>query len=126
MRNRTPLCGAAGSRGGLWSDQPSARNWAWGDANPVAAEGRYPVAKVAFGPIYGSGCPAFGACACGGATTLAAEASCQLGQLATNDIPITAYLFDGYGWSKANSSETSTCTVRTAAPGIWVTGSSGG
>src|SRR5262245_37610807 len=61
---------------------------------------RHPIARAVFGPWYGSGCPDFGTCGCDGATTLAGEASCQLGHLAASDIPVTTYLFDGTAWSK--------------------------
>ncbi len=97
---------ACGTGGGAPATGPSALP----AATPAPADNRYPVAKVAFGPIYGSGCPDFGACGCGDAKTLAEEASCQLDHLVSSDIPVTGYLFDGYGWSKANSSLTDTCT----------------
>lgn len=70
----------------------------------------HPIHHAAFGPIYGSGCPDWGACGCGGATTLAQEFSCQLDQLARHDVPVTAYLFDGNAWSARNSAETNGCT----------------
>jgi hypothetical protein len=66
--------------------------------------------RAAFGPIYGSGCPANGACGCSGAKDLAEEFACQLDRLAANDIPITAYLFDGSAWSQGSSSPDNTCT----------------
>lgn len=62
-----------------------------------------PVHHAIFGPWYGSGCPLFGNCGCGNATDAAAEASCQLSHLASNDIPISVYLFDGGAWSEAGS-----------------------
>jgi hypothetical protein len=64
---------------------------------------------AAFGPIYGSGCPEWGACACGAARGLAEEFECQLDRLAAHDIPVTAYLFDGQAWSHAGSSAVNTC-----------------
>jgi len=66
----------------------------------------HPMHPAAFGLIYGSGCPEFGGCGCGNATTMADEFSCQLGQLAANDIPVTAYLFDGGGWSVRGDGDT--------------------
>jgi hypothetical protein len=70
----------------------------------------HPIHHAALGPIYGSGCPDFGACGCGGATTLAEEFSCQLDYLAANDIPISAYLFDGSAWSQRSSASDNECT----------------
>lgn len=69
----------------------------------------HPMHRAAFGPIWGSGCPAFGACGCGRATGAAEEFTCQLGRLAQADIPITAYLFDGSAWSRAGSDARSGC-----------------
>jgi hypothetical protein len=69
----------------------------------------HPIHHAIFGPWYGSGCPAFGDCACGGATDLAGESSCQLDHLASNDIPIAVYLFDGTAWSEG-ATEGGTCT----------------
>jgi hypothetical protein len=63
----------------------------------------HPIHHASFGPWYGSGCPDFGACGCGGATNLAEEASCQIEHLAANDIPISVYLFDGGAWSQTSS-----------------------
>jgi len=77
----------------------------------VDPHGRYhSMHRAAFGPIYGSGCPAFGACGCGAAKDLAEEFNCQLDRLADADIPITAYLFDGSAWSRARSDATNACT----------------
>jgi hypothetical protein len=76
-----------------------------------ASAARYhPMHRAAFGPIYGSGCPEWGACGCGGARDLASEFECQLDQLAAHDIPITAYLFDGHAWSRTGSDAVNTCT----------------
>jgi hypothetical protein len=71
---------------------------------------RRPIAKAAFGPWYGSGCPDNGGCGCGGATTLDQEFQCQIGKLREYDIPITTYLFDGTAWSFGDSSGTSQCS----------------
>ena len=77
----------------------------------VDPHGRYhPMHRAGFGPIYGSGCPAFGDCGCGAARDLAEEFNCQLDHLDDADIPITAYLFDGSAWSRAGSDATNTCT----------------
>jgi hypothetical protein len=75
------------------------------DDFPVNTSGPHyhPINHASFGPWYGSGCPAFGDCACGGATDLAQESSCQLTKLAANDIPVSVYLFDGYAWSQTVS-----------------------
>ena len=70
----------------------------------------HPIHHAAFGPIYGSGCPDFGTCGCGGATSLAQEFTCQLGRLVANDIPVTAYLFDGSAWSQRSSAADSQCS----------------
>jgi hypothetical protein len=70
----------------------------------------HPMHRAAFGPIYGSGCPAFGACGCGGARDLADEFNCQLDRLAGADIPITTYLFDGSAWSRAGSDANNSCS----------------
>ena len=70
----------------------------------------HPIHHAAFGPIYGSGCPDWAACGCGGSTTLAQEFTCQMDKLAANDIPVTAYLFDGNAWSQRNSAETNECS----------------
>jgi hypothetical protein len=78
----------------------------------VDAEGsRYhPMHLAAFGPVYGSGCPEYGDCGCGRADDLAAEFGCQLDRLAEHDIPVTAYLFDGHGWSRAGSDAKNACS----------------
>jgi hypothetical protein len=70
----------------------------------------HPIHHAAFGPIFGSGCPDFGPCGCGGATNLAQEFSCQLDHLAANDIPVTAYLFDGSAWSQRSSAQDNQCS----------------
>ncbi len=76
----------------------------------AAATHFHPIHHAAFGPIYGSGCPDFGRCGCGNATTLGEESSCQLQRLAANDIPVTAYLFDGSAWSQASSVANDQCS----------------
>jgi hypothetical protein len=78
-------------------------------ADPTAQH-YHPMHRAAFGPIWGSGCPEWGACGCGGARTLAEEFDCQLDRLAAHDIPVTAYLFDGHAWSQAGSSPANTCS----------------
>jgi hypothetical protein len=76
-----------------------------------ASAARYhPMHHAAFGPIYGSGCPTNGTCGCGNATGLAEEFNCQLDRLAANDIPISAYLFDGSAWSRGSSNAANTCS----------------
>jgi len=69
----------------------------------------HPIHHAALGPWYGSGCPDNGACGCGDAKDLAGEFTCQLDHLAANDIPITAYLFDGSAWSQGHSTPDNTC-----------------
>jgi hypothetical protein len=59
---------------------------------------------------WGSGCPDFGACGCGGARDLAQEFTCQMDRLQANDIPVSVYLFDGSAWSMKNSSVTGICS----------------
>lgn len=59
---------------------------------------------------WGSGCPDFGACGCGGARDLAQEFTCQMDRLQTNDIPVSVYLFDGSSWSMRNSSVSNSCS----------------
>jgi hypothetical protein len=66
--------------------------------------------KAALGLWWGSGCPDFGNCGCGGAKDLAQEFTCQMDHLAANDIPVGVYLFDGSSWSARNSSLTGTCS----------------
>ncbi|HVO09786.1 MAG TPA: TIM-barrel domain-containing protein [Vicinamibacteria bacterium] len=76
-------------------------------ATPPGSGTRYhPMHPAAFGLIYGSGCPDFGTCGCGNAATMADEFTCQLDHLAANDIPVTAYLFDGGGWSVRTDGDT--------------------
>jgi glycosyl hydrolase family 31 len=69
----------------------------------------HPIHHAAFGPLWGSGCPGDGTCGCGGATNLTDEFTCQVDRLERNQIPITAYLFDGHSWSKGESDATNTC-----------------
>ncbi|MBX7187347.1 MAG: hypothetical protein K1Y01_19545 [Vicinamibacteria bacterium] len=59
---------------------------------------------------WGSGCPDFGACGCGGARDLVQEFTCQMDRLQASDIPVSVYLFDGSAWSMRNSSVTNTCS----------------
>ena len=98
-------CALAGCGGSASSPTTAAR------LQPSSADVRsYPIDPVAFGPLYGSGCPDNGACGCGNATSLAEEFSCQLANLAAYDIPITAYLFDGGAWSAGHSTPDQECT----------------
>jgi hypothetical protein len=82
------------------------------DDFPVDASAvRYhPMHHAAFGLLYGSGCPDNGACGCGDARSLAEEFDCQLDHLAANDIPVSAYLFDGAAWSAGRSDQSNTCS----------------
>jgi hypothetical protein len=64
----------------------------------------------ALGLWWGSGCPDFGACGCGGARDLGQEFTCQMDRLQANDIPVSVYLFDGSAWSLKNSSSTGVCS----------------
>ena len=68
------------------------------------------IPRAAFGPLYGSGCPGHGACGCGSATGSAEEFNCQLDHLVENDIPISAYLFDGNSWSLGSFGNANTCS----------------
>ena len=70
----------------------------------------HPMHHAAFGLVYGSGCPDNGACGCGDAQNLAEEFNCQMDRLATYDIPVSVYLFDGGAWSLGHSSPDGTCT----------------
>ena len=66
--------------------------------------------RAVLGLWWGSGCPDFGACGCGGARDLGQEFTCQMDRLQANDIPVSVYLFDGSAWSSRNSSVTGTCS----------------
>jgi hypothetical protein len=119
MRSRGALvivaCGLAacgGASGSSGSTSPTALT----PAEPVenfpadaSAVHYHPIHHDAFGPLYGSGCPDNGACGCEGARDLAEEFSCQMDHLAANDIPVTAYLFDGAAWSAGHSEPDNTC-----------------
>jgi hypothetical protein len=102
---------ASGCGGGASTAAPASATSVTGAALSVASEsGRYhPIDPVAFGPVYASGCPVNGDCGCGRSSGLAQEFNCQLDYLESNDIPISAYLFDGSAWSKAASSPQNTC-----------------
>jgi hypothetical protein len=78
-------------------------------ADPNAAR-YHPIHHAAFGPVYGSGCPDNGACACGDARSLAEEFDCQMDRLTGNDIPVSAYLFDGAAWSLGHTEPDGTCS----------------
>jgi hypothetical protein len=105
------LAAACGGGGGGQALPPPDPTGSVTDMFPVDNQGgRYhPMHRAAFGPIYASGCPANGDCGCGRSTGLAEEFNCQLDQLAANDIPITAYLFDGSAWSRAGSNAQNAC-----------------
>jgi hypothetical protein len=64
----------------------------------------------ALGLWWGSGCPDFGSCGCGGAKDLGQEFTCQMDRLQANDIPVSVYLFDGSAWSLKNSSSNGACS----------------
>lgn len=66
--------------------------------------------RSVLGLWWGSGCPDFGACGCGGARDLAQEFTCQMDRLQANDIPVSVYLFDGSAWSQRNSSVSNSCS----------------
>ncbi len=68
------------------------------------------IPRAAFGPLYGGGCPEQGACGCGSATGSAEEFNCQIDHLVENDIPISAYLFDGNSWSLGGFGNANTCS----------------
>ena len=70
----------------------------------------HPLNRSILGLWWGSGCPDFGACGCGGAKDLAQEFTCQMDRLQANDIPVSVYLFDGSAWSQRNSSQTNACS----------------
>jgi Glycosyl hydrolase family 31 C-terminal domain len=111
------LCGLAACGGGVSgtggptsATTPTTASAATDGSPADSSAARYhPIDRAAFGPLWGSGCPGDGACGCGGATNLADEFTCQVDQLAVNQIPITAYLFDGHSWSKGESDSTNTC-----------------
>jgi hypothetical protein len=111
------VCGLAACGGGTPGTTPTSATspgvplGAAGESFPADPDAaRYhPIDRAAFGPLWGSGCPGDGACGCGGATNLAEEFTCQMDQLERNQIPITAYLFDGSSWSKAESTSTNSC-----------------
>jgi hypothetical protein len=70
------------------------------DATPTPVSDtshRYPPSKWVLGPIYATGCPRWGEC--GSGNDMASEVNADLDQLAAHDIRITAYHFDGDGWS---------------------------
>jgi len=66
--------------------------------------------RAVLGLWWGSGCPDFGACGCGGARDLGQEFTCQMDRLQASDIPVGVYLFDGSAWSLRNSSVTNSCS----------------
>jgi hypothetical protein len=68
--------------------------------SPADAAVRYaPPARWILGPLYGTGCPSFGACENPFAPTTESEVAYQLTQLSLHDIPVTGYHFDGPSWS---------------------------
>jgi hypothetical protein len=81
------------------------------DFSADASAARYhSIHHAAFGPWWGSGCPEDGACGCGDGKTLEEEFTCQMNQLAANQIPVTAYLVDGHAWSRANTDTANACS----------------
>ncbi len=110
-------CVACGGSGAVTSSTPASASSPAVDVTvdenfpaDASATHYHPIHHAAFGPIYGSGCPDFGPCGCGGASNLGEEFTCQLTHLQANDIPITAYLFDGSAWSLANSAQDDQCS----------------
>ncbi len=109
-------CLAIGACGGSTpsSDLPPAAGDEEEALEPIppdaAGERSHATVRAVFGPWYGSGCPDNGACGCGTARDLGAEASCQLERLQALDIPVTVYLFDGNAWSPRNSSVDNRCS----------------
>ena len=101
-------CGGSGSRG-ITPPEPTSSVTDGFTVNPEGSS-YHPMHRAAFGPIYASGCPTNGSCGCGRSADLAEEFNCQLDQLASHDIPITAYLFDGSSWSRAGSDARNACT----------------
>ncbi len=106
-------CASAGCGGGAASAPAASLTGASSaaDASPETATSRFhPIDPAAFGLLYGSGCPVNGACDCGNSTDPAEEFNCQLDHLVANDIPVTAYLFDGSAWSLGRSTPDAPCT----------------
>src|SRR5690349_4606541 len=72
---------------------------------PAAAERYAPPSRWLLGPLYGTGCPTWGACsnpeaATSPSTAMESEVRYDLGELALNDIPVVGYHFDGNAWSR--------------------------
>ena len=82
------------------------------EAPPAEAAGvrDHGLNRAVLSPWWGSGCPDFGACGCGGARDLAQEFTCQMDRLTALDIPVGVYVFDGSAWSSRNSSNTGSCS----------------
>ena len=84
------------------------------DADPIPPDAvgvrDHPLNRAILGLWWGSGCPDFGACGCGGARDLAQEFTCQMDRLQANDIPVSVYLFDGSAWSSGHSEADNTCS----------------
>jgi hypothetical protein len=103
--------GVSGSGGATGTTTPTLLDADEEDFPADASATHYhPMHHAAFGPLWGSGCPDNGACGCGDAKTLAGEFACQMDQLTVNQIPVTAYLFDGSAWSLGRSGADNTCS----------------
>ena len=105
-------CGGASSSGGASVPPSPAAADAVTNGLPADASAihYHPMDRAALGPWWGSGCPDNGACGCGDAKTLGDEFTCQMDHLAANQIPVTAYLFDGSAWSAGRSGADNTCS----------------
>lgn len=103
-------CGTADSPAGLPAE--SAGDPVEDETLPPDAAGvrDHGLNRAALKLWWGSGCPAFGACGCGGARDLAQEFTCQMDRLQAADIPVGVYLFDGNAWSAKDSSATNSCS----------------
>ena len=62
-----------------------------------AGSHRHAPATWVLGPVYATGCPVYARC--GSGDDMAGEVTSDLDQLASHDIPVAGYLFDGSGWS---------------------------
>jgi len=58
-----------------------------------------PPSRWLLGPLYGTGCPAYGNCGNPVASSMRREVEYDLDQLSQRDFPISAYHFDGSSWS---------------------------
>lgn len=105
-------CALASGCGGAVAPDPATSAVAEDDPAPPDAAGirDHGLNRNILKLWWGSGCPAFGACGCGGARDLAQEFTCQMDRLQAADIPVGVYLFDGSAWSARDSSATNSCT----------------